>query len=84
MSILQHCFSRRVKSLAPSFGLRSFSTMAKTALQGHLLCIIPFPEPTPVIERIRLTYPNLKVSFAQPKEHIPDGQTVYFYSIEQV
>ena len=82
MSILRHCFSRHVKPLAPILGLRSFSTMAKSTLQGHLLCIIPFPEPTPVLERIRLTYPNLKVSFAQPKEHIPDSQTVYFYPIK--
>ena len=82
MSALQHCFLRRVKPLAPIFGLRSFSTMANAALRGHLLCIIPFPEPTPVIKRIRLTYPNLKVSFAQPEEHIPDGQTVYFYHIK--
>ncbi|KAI9726210.1 MAG: hypothetical protein M1828_001884 [Chrysothrix sp. TS-e1954] len=52
--------------------------MAHKGLSGHLLCAIPFPQPTQVIDNIKSRYPNLKVTFIQTKlpQTGSDAQTV--------
>ena len=32
-------------------------------LEGHLLCAIPFPEPTEVTDRIRRRFPRLRITY---------------------
>jgi hypothetical protein len=32
----------------------------------HLLCVLPFPEPKGVIERIKNKHPRLKVTYIHP------------------
>ena len=49
--------------------------------QEHLLCLVPFPEPKAIIDRIRQQFPNLKVTYKQSSlafnwekdQGLPDG-----------
>lgn len=63
----------------------------KKTYSGHLLCTIPFPEPKQVVDNIRLSHPNLKVTFIQSKlpqpgnqtQHLPAGNTINFPCFEE-
>lgn len=37
--------------------------MADKTYHEHLLCVIPFPEPKEVVNRIQKCHPDLKVTF---------------------
>ena len=44
-------------------------------LQGHLLCILFYPEPKDVINRIRRSYPSLRVTYTRTKSG-PDSKPI--------
>ena len=73
MFVLRGTPVRHIRPSLSIFTSRKSSSMANKDLRGHLLCTIPFPEPKPIIERIRQTYPNLNVTFTQPGERVSDG-----------
>ena len=63
--------------------------MESTKEVGHLLCLLPFPEPIAITDRIKKKYPGLKLTYyqfspmdAKEDNAMPDGRkpsTCRFY-----
>ena len=67
----------------------SYSVMATKSYGGHLLCAIPYPEPTQVIKNIQQCHPKLKITYVQtklpqpgtPGQSVSAGDTISFIAL---
>ena len=57
----------------------------------HLLCLLPFPEPTAIADRIKKRYPRLKITYHQfslkvdwkKEEDLPNGKRTRILSVHR-